>query len=189
VEDKRIKSALEIAMEKTAGMPELTQEELIQQKEREYKPRGAALANRYLEGATRERELLTELLKYRGQEGGILRKAFLSTLCQSITLEDIDKSLRAIDGIQTVETNAKLKEVKTEVEKLFSEFRERREQRYATCEDLQREKLRGLGISGSAVRLNLEGSEDWRHELSGIHSEYDININKLKENLSHLVGI
>lgn len=183
MEDKRIKSALEIAMERAASMPGLTQEELAEQKEREYQPRGAAIARRYLEGALKERDLQTELSKYRGQEGEIVKRAFLLALNQSIKLESKSISLKALEGVKAVEPTANLGEMKRQIEAIFDEFSQRLERRIPRYEALEKEKLQQLGISGSAVKPNLEESQTWQAELKRIQSEYDSRISKLKENL------
>lgn len=187
--DQKIKSALEIAMEKAAKISKLTPKELMGQKEIEYKPRGKTIANKYLGNTLRGVDLETELGKYQGKEKEIVRKAFLSTLCQSIELEDMEKSRRAIAGIQTLETNAPLEEIKGEMEKISSEFHQQRRQRYTVLETSEVEKLRGLWISGSAVKLNLEEKEDWQQELKELQVVYDSRINKLKEKLLHCIGV
>ena len=183
MEEKRIKSALEIAMERAASMPGLTQEELAEQKEREYQPRGAAIGRRYLEGALKERDLQTELSKYRGQEGEIVKRAFLLTLNQSIRLESKSISLKALEGIKAVEPTADFDEMKRQIETIFDEFGQQVERRIGRYEALEKEKLQQLGISGSAVKRNLEESQAWQEELKRIQSEYDSRISKLKENL------
>ena len=187
--DDRIKSALEIAMEKVASMAELTPEELNEQTEKEYRPRGEAIASKYLGNTLRGKDLRSELKKYKGKEGEIVRRAFLSALCQSLGLVDMRESLKAIDGIQMVETNVNLEEIRREIESVAQEFRQQMEQRYAVYENLEREKLGELWISGSAVRPNLDGSADWQRELTGIQSAYETRLNKVRENLVHLIGI
>jgi hypothetical protein len=183
VEDKRIKSALEIAMERAASMPGFTQEELAKQKEREYQPRGAAIGRRYLEGALKERDLQTELSKYRGQEGEIVKRAFLLTLNQSIKLESKSLSLRVLYGIKAIEPTTDLGEMKRQIEAIFDEFGQQVEQKIGRYEALEKERFQKLGISGSAVKPNLEESQTWQEELKRIQSEYDSRISKLKENL------
>jgi hypothetical protein len=183
VEDKRIKSALEIAMERAASMPGLTQEELAKQKEKEYQPRGAAIAHKYLDGALKERDLQTELSKYRGQEGEIVKRAFMLTLNQSIRLESKSISLKALEGIKAVEPTADFDEVKRQTEAIFDEFGQRLERQIPRYEALEKERFQQLGISGSAVKPNLEESRTWQEELKRIQSEYNSRISKLKENL------
>ncbi len=183
MEDKRIKSALEIAMERAASMPGLTQEELAKQKEREYQPRGAAIGHRYLEGALKERDLQAELSKYRGQEGEIVKRAFLLTLNQSIKLGSKSISLRALGGIKAVEPAADLDEMKRQIEAIFDEFGQHLEPKIERYEAREKERLQQVGISGSAVKPNLEESQTWQEEFKRIKSEYDSRISKLKENL------
>jgi hypothetical protein len=183
MEDKRIKSAFEIAMEKAASMPNLTREELAEQKEREYRPRGAAIARRYLEGALKERDLQTELSKYQGQEGGIVKRAFLLTLNQSIKLESKTMSLKALEGIKSVEPTTGFGEIKQQIEAIFDEFGRQVEREIRRYEALEKERFQKLGISGSAVKPNLEESQTWQAELKRIQSEYDPKISELKENL------
>ena len=164
MEDKRIKSALEIAMERAAKMPGLTKEEISEQREREYQPRGAAIASRYLEGLLKERDLQTELSKYRCQEGEIVRRAFLLTLSQSIRLESKSISLRALEGIGAVETTANFDELKRQIEAIFDEFGQQLERKIPQHESMEKLKLQQLGISGFAVRPNLEESQAWQEE-------------------------
>jgi len=183
VADKRIKSALEIAMERAASMPGLTQEELAEQKEREYQPRGIAIGRRYLEGALKERDLQTELSKYQGHEGEIVKRAFLLTLNQSIKLESKSTSLRALEGIKVVEPTVGLGEIKRQIEAIFDEFGQQVERKIGQYEALEKERFQKLGISGSAVKPNLEESQAWQVEFKRIRSEHDSRITKLKENL------
>jgi hypothetical protein len=183
LEDKRIKSALEIAMERAATMPGLTQEELAEQKEREYKPRGVAIGRKYLEGTLKERDLQTELSKYQGREGEIVKRAFLLTLNQSTSLESKKVSLRALEGIKAVETLADIDKMRRQMEAIFDEFGQQVERHVGQYEALEKERFRKLGISGSAVKPNLEESQTWQAEFKRIQSEYDSRISKLKENL------
>lgn len=189
MEDKRINSAFEIAMERVAKMPKLSPEEIMEQKERKYKPRGEAVANKYLENSTRAKDLEIELSKYQGKEREIVRKAFLSTLCQSIELEDAERNQRAIEGIENLQPARGLSEIKIEIDKICNEFHQQRQQRYSMFEELEREKLRELSISGSAIKPNLEENEDWQHELKQIQLVYEPKIRQLRKNLSHSIEV
>ena len=187
MEGKKIKSALEIAMEKAAEIPELTREELREQKQGEDGVRGRAIANRYLERTLRERDLEIELGKYQGEEREIVRKAFLLALCQSIGLKDMEKTRRVLEGIQSLEANGRLEEIGKEIENIFGAFQQERQQRYLTLEQLEKDKLGQLWIWGSAAKPNLEENKDWRKESGEIQFKYDLRINKLKEELSHYI--
>ncbi len=181
--DKRVKSALEIAMEKAASLPGFSQEEIMEQKQQEFQPRGAAIAHRYLEGVLRQRDLPTELSRYQGQEAEIVKKALLMTLCQSVKLEGLSISLRAVDGIQALQPDRDLAEAKKEIGAASVEFRKQVGESSGRYEAVEKERLRRLGISGSAVRPNLEESGAWQEELKRIRSGYDSRISKVKEGL------
>ncbi len=184
--EDRIKSAREIAMERLAGLSALTPEEMDEQREKEYGPRGVAIAQKYLDGPLRSGELTGGLKRYRGKDGEAVRKAIVSTLCESIGLRDQAQSVKAIDGIAAVAGKVDLGEMTREMEVISGEFRQREEQRRAVYEDLGREKLNDLGISGSAVRPNVAGSEDWQQELAGIEARYGERIGAIRESLSRL---
>ncbi len=187
MEDERIKSAFEIAMEKVAKMSELTLEEATELKEKECKPRGIALANKFLESTLREADLEIELGKYQGKEGEIVRQALLSAISQSIELRDMEKSRRAIEGMQRLGENVPLDEIKGNIEGIFREFDQQIRQKYSGFEELEKERLQALGISGSAVRANLEAKEEWQQQLTEIQKEYNLRLDSLKEKLLSLV--
>jgi len=189
MEEDRIKSAHEIAMERLARIPGLTPDELSEQREKEYGPRGTGIAARYLDGTLRVTDLAGELRRYQGKEGEVVRKALVSALCESITLRDETKSVRAIEGIGAVAGGADVAEMTREVTAIAVEFRQQEEQRRAGYEDRERQKFTRLGISGSAVRLNVAASDEWRQELAGIEAAYRERIESTRETLRRLAGL
>ena len=187
MEEEKIKSALEIAMEKVAKMADLTPQEIREQKEREYRPRGEVTANKYLSHVYKNVDLAVELNKYQGEEGEIVRKAFLSFLCRAIQLDEADKSRRAIEGIQALDIAFDFDRVKGEFEEISSAFNQERKKTYQKLEDSQREILNGLGISGSAVRPNVKENASFQNELNQMRAPYDMRIDKLKDKMLHLI--
>ena len=139
MEDKKIKSALEIAMEKVAKMADLTPQEIMEQKEREYGPRGEVIASRYLSHVLKNTDLVVELSKYQGEEEQIVRKAFLFFLCQAIQLDDAYKSRRAIEGMQALEMDFDFERAKCEFEEIWNAFNREREKTYQKLEESQKE--------------------------------------------------
>ena len=184
--EDRIKSAREIAMERLASLSALTPEELDEQREKEYGPRGAAIAQKYLEGTLRSNELARELKRYQGKDGEAVRKAFISTLCESISLRDQAQSMKAIDGIAAVAGKADLGEMKREIETISREFIREAERRRAEYTDLMRQRLVSTGISGSAVWPNVAEDDDWRRELKKIGVGYSERVGVIREKLSRL---
>ncbi|MFC2069247.1 hypothetical protein ACFLTP_09630 [Chloroflexota bacterium] len=184
MEDKKIKSALEIAMEKVAKMLDLTPQEIRGQKEREYGPRVEVIASRYLSRVLKNRDVAVELSKHQGEEGEIVRKVFLSSLCRAIQLDDADKSRRAIEGIQALDIDFDFEGARGEFEEISSAFNREREKTNQKLEESQREILYGLGISGSAVRPNAKEKVDCQNELNQMRVPYDMRIDKLKDKLA-----
>ncbi len=187
MEDKRIKSALEIAMEKVAKMADLTPQEIREQKEREYGPRGEVTASRYLSHVLKNTDVVVELSKYQGEEEQIVRKAFLSSLCQAIQLDDADKSRRAIEGIQALDIDFDFEGVMGEFKEISSAFSREGDKTYQKLEESQKETLSGLGISGSAVRPNVKEKADCQNELNQMRTPYDMRIAKLKAKMLHII--
>ena len=188
MEDHRIKSAREIAMEKVAKMAGLTPEQVKQQKEREYRPRGEAIAIKYLQGAVRGTDLQSELGGYPAEEAQIVRRALVSTLCESINLEDIDKSKKALKGIQTVfKIEDDFGATEHELETIAAQFAQDARQEYEMAEKTESERLEKLGISGSAVKPNVKGMEDWQHRIGKIRQDYAVKVDQLKKIVTNYV--
>jgi len=190
VEEYRIKSAWEIAQEKMASMPDLTPEELSKQKEREFEPIGEAIAKKYLGGAIKAAELKTELSKYRGAEGQIVKRALISSLVQSIEPGDAARSKRAMEGFQIFAgAGSHFEEVRNAFERIFSEFEKEAQQQRKAFETLEKERLQRLGISGSAIRPNVNEKQDWQQARRRIRQSYDVKVDKLRKDLVQLTEV
>jgi hypothetical protein len=190
MEEHRIKSALEIAMEKVAEMPGLPREEIAEQREREYKPIGEAIARRYLERAIRGADLPGELGKYRGNEGRIVKRALILRLCQAIVPGDRARSRRTLEGIQVLAgASHRLEEAKREFEATSGEFEREIKRKGETFETTEKERLRRLGISGSAIRPNVGEREEWQQERSRIEQEYNSRLDKLRKILMQIARV
>ncbi|MFC1906968.1 hypothetical protein ACFLW8_02670 [Chloroflexota bacterium] len=188
MEDPVIKSALEIAMEKIARMQKLTSEEIIEQQEREYKPRGEAITGKYMGSMLKAADLDTGLDKYHSAEREIVKKAILSSLVQSISLENNEKSQRAIAGMIMLAPKVDLEEISTEVSAILAEFLQEKDRKYIMYEAAEQEKLRRLGISGSAIKAKLNGTQDWQNVLQETHQIYDLRLTNIKGKLSRHIG-
>jgi len=187
VEEHKIKSAWEIAQEKIARMPDLTSEELIKQKEREFEPIGEAIAKKYLGGGIRATELKTGLIKYRGAEGQIVKQALISSLAQSIELGNDVRNKRAMEGFQVFAgASIAFEEARNTFDSINSEFEQEIQQRHKMFETLGKDKLQRLGISGSAIRPNVKGNEDWQHEENRIRQSFDMKVDRLRKDLVQL---
>jgi hypothetical protein len=184
LEEERVKSAFEIAMERISGLPELTPEEIAEQKEKEFKPVGQALANKYLQGQIAKNELKTELNGYQGEKGKIARVALIAVLCQSIQLADIPKAERALQGLASLGVEGKDFE---EIQKEFLQARGSLERdiqiEYKKYDEIVRSELENSGIRGSAVKPNLSQNDGWLQGLDKMRRTYETILSEIREKL------
>jgi hypothetical protein len=183
VADKEIKSTLEIAMEKIAKLPKLTPEEIREQREKELGPRGKAIANRYLEGTLKETDLETEISLFQEEERDIVRRSLNASLCNAIDLENREQSCRSLSALQVLQQDAGLEEKTRELEKIFTDYLRQQEEGLTELERQERESLRALGISGSAVRPNPEASPESQEKLQVLQQRFRARIEDLRREL------
>ena len=185
MEEEKVKSALELAMEKISGLPQLTPEEIAAQKEREFRPIGETLCKKYLEGAMTGEALPAELARYEGEPGRIVRRAVIQSLCRSIGLEDARAAIAALAGIVSVRSDRArfLEEAGENLEKIIHQFEQEKREKSLAFAILARRQLESLGISGSAVEPNLDENAEWLEELAAIRQSYESSLEQLRERL------
>jgi hypothetical protein len=183
LEEEKIKSALEIAMERISGLPELTPEEIAEQKEKEYRPLGEALCQRFVGGIIGEEELRAALGRNEGEKGKIIRRACVRCLCRSVQIDDGPQSEKAIRGLASVsgESSGFWKKIGSHVRQLRYEFEQAKQTASGRYETLAREQLEKSGISGSSVKPNIAEDENWLEELRGIRENYDQKLAGMRE--------
>ena len=185
----KIKSTIELAMERAARLPRLTEEEIRQRREEEYRPRGRAIAERFLGGELAETDLDAEFGGYRDEEGEIVRKAFLATLCRSIDLEQPDRLTRVFQGIAALARDDRLEEASRRLGDVFDDYREERRRAFALVETAERATLRDLGVSGSAIRLDLEQNQRWREKRAEVMQRFHPRVEEIKRELSDHLAV
>jgi hypothetical protein len=186
LEEERVKSAFEIAMERISLLPELTPEEIAAQKEKECAPIGNGISQRYLVGAISDGELPAELDRYPGDRQQIIRRALIAGLCRAIRLEDeggvARKALKGMSQLASAKGGFFEDAVK-DFEQILSEFEQEQEDNSREFEVLARERLRDLGISGSALRPNLNADQHWQQKLGKIRQAYEPRLDDFKQRL------
>jgi hypothetical protein len=186
----KIKSTIELAMEKAAKLPRLTEEEIRQQQEKEYGPRGRAIAGRFLAGDLAEEDLDAELSRYQGEQGEVVRRAFLASLCQAIDIEDTQATARGLEGIKALVRDDLLEETSRRLSGILRGYQEQSQREFARAEQAEAVTLRELGVSGSAIRLNMEQSERWREKRCELLEGFRPKLDEIKRELSdHLRGV
>lgn len=180
----KIKSTIELAMEKAAKLPRLTKEEIRQQQEKEYGPRGRAIAGRFLAGDLAAEDLDAELSRYPGEQGEMARAAFLASMCQAIDVGETEATARGFEGIRALVRDDRLEETSSRLGGILRDYQEQQQREFAKTEQAEAVTLRELGVSGSAIRLNMEQSEAWRAKRSALLAEFRPKLDQLKRELS-----
>ncbi len=183
-----IKSAWEIALEKTEKLGKLSPEELREQRRQEMAPVGQGLADRYL-GGLGLWQLRVELDRYKGEERALVTEALISALVQGIELGNSDRLAKAIEGISALkeEHQAGIAEIQDQAEALFREYQEVEQKERRETEESVREILHQLRISGSAIGgINPRVMPEWQQALDRFAEPYIMQLEELKERLRHL---
>jgi hypothetical protein len=186
VEEERIKSAFELAMERISAMPELTQEEIAAQKEKQYRPVGEANAGRYLKGLISGAEILSELERYGDEPRQIVRRGLISGLCAQIHLQEepetIEKALKGL-GQLVPGKNSLLEKAAQDFRRIADEFEQNKDKMSSHFGTLAAKRIAELGIAGSAVKPNLEEYEEWQKELAGMRQTCETRLKALRSEL------
>lgn len=181
---KRIKSTLELAMEKVAKLPKLTKEEIRERQEKEYGPLGRAMAKRFLMDDLVATRLEVELFKHGDERDEIVQKAFVAGMCQSIDLEDEKTNAKVFEGIRVLAADDRLEETARRWDDIFQDYERQKQRQLATVEEAENARLRDLGVSGSAIRLNLQENEGWRQRLSELQRAFLPKVEEIRRELS-----
>jgi hypothetical protein len=181
LEEDRIKSAFEIAMERISALPELTADEIGEQKEKEFRPVGLAISRKYLEGQISEDELVLELRRNQGEKGEIVWRAAVSSLCRAIQLEDRAKAARALVGLDALA--AGIEDVRRDFLRISGDFDRELLIEYKKIEHVIRAELESAGIRGSAVKPNLVQNEKWLQAMNSLRQAHEPSLEKIKNEL------
>ncbi len=171
-----IKSAIELAMEKTKQM-QLSSEEKEKIKEDEIHSKAQGLVNRFLEIDFHLKEVKKELLKYNPDQRKEVETLMLRYLSEAIRLDR--ENDRVFDGIEDFQkekgnTNQKIKD-------LLKSYRERKKIEYQNMVQKIQLRLETQGISGSAVQPKPEGSREWEETLAQFKKPFEKQLQVLKE--------
>jgi hypothetical protein len=184
---KQIKSSIELAMEKMAKLPKLTEDEIRERREKEYAPQGRKLASELLTGVLAETRLEVELFRQEGEPGRIVQKAFSTALCQAIDLEDAETSTKVCNTIKLLVRDDYLEETASHLDSLdgmLRDYERQKQQELVTIEAAEGARVRDLGVSGSAIRLNPRENEHWRQKWSELQQAFRPQVDEIKQKLS-----
>jgi hypothetical protein len=173
-----IKSAIELALEKTKGL-QLSREEKEQLKEEELQARAHGLVNRFLEVDLHLKEIEKDLAKYHPDQRGHVEKLMLQYLCEAIQL-DRDNDL-IFQGIEAFRKESKRTIQK--IQEVMEGYRQRKDKEWKRTEKDLLGQWERQGISGSAVQPKVEGSQEWQEAIDKLKQPFEDQLQVLKEQL------
>jgi len=184
-EDKELRSAFDIAMERAQKLGGLSAEEKKRLKEGELSEVGQALGERYLSGLP-IRDVELELDKYR-EDRQILIRYLLSFLAGKINLTDAGDVERILEAIQHFSGSPKVVE---DIRDIINEWQtavaQARRETQSKLLAAKRKELAKKGISGSAVEPAIEASPEWLETSQHLLSEYQKRLEGIKSSLQAL---
>lgn len=173
-----IKSAIELAMEKTKGL-RLSREEKEKLKEEELQSKAQSLVNRFLEVDFHLKEVEKDLGKYSPDQREHLEKLILHYLSEAVQLDrDNDLIFQGVEAFQKESKNTIKK-----IQELIEGYHRRKEKEYKQTEKDLLKKLERQGISGSAVQPKVEGSQEWQDALVKFKPPIEDQLQILKKEL------
>jgi len=183
--EEKLKSALDIALERAGKLGKMSDAERQEARAKELAGFGEALSERYLKGLP-VRDIELELARYKEDRQKVIRY-FLDRLWDRIDLgnpQGVDNILSAVEHFTGNSSVAEkvlslATEYRNEVEKTLGKNR-------GSLEDAGRKELKRKGISGSAVIPAIESSPDWLQLQEDLSSRYRKRLEELKAFLKAL---
>lgn len=186
MENKRLKSAWEIALERAEKLGELSPEEVRAGEEAKYAPIGQSLAARYLsELSLRDFQFLLD--KYEDQARRIVERAAALALVDAVDLNDTDAAQRAVQALQVLMPERHLADLADGARRIIEDHRHTMTERLAEHTSVVSNKvahrLQDLGIAGSAVRINPTSAPEWQGLIEQVKSDFASQLATLKQAL------
>jgi len=178
-----IKSAIELAMEKTRDLV-VSSEEREAMAMREIEDKVKAVLRRYVEEMVDADDASKELDRISADKA--LKKAIIvDTLVEEFDVHKDNERLLALFSAAGIELPQSLR---SELERLNNAFREEVEAREMVSRKKIRDDLAGLGVAGSAVEVNLAAWDEWREEVEKAADVFRKNMETLKEKVKTTSG-
>ena len=176
----RVKSALEIALERAQKLGSLSAKEKQKLKSKELACAGEALAERYLNGLPL-RDIKLELNGYPEDDVRIVKRYLLTRVIDSVNIKNISMIPTVMGLIQDLSENTMLvQNITTILEDYEAAVQKAHQEQWTSLDALKRGELELKGISGSAVKPATDTSSEWVQILQRLESCYQDRFEKIK---------
>jgi hypothetical protein len=183
-DNEKVKSALEIALEKAQKLGGMSSDEKQKLKDENLESVGLALSKRYLKGLP-VRDVEIELGKYKEDRKTIVTY-LLSYLVNEIDMGDPDGAERILEAINHFAGAPAAEKIGSLLNECRSAMKKAWQKNQQTLGAAKRRELARLGISGSAIKPAIEGSPEWLEARQQLHSDYQKRLEGIKSSLQAL---
>jgi ABC-type phosphate transport system auxiliary subunit len=178
-----IKSAWQIAQEKTSKLGKPSPEEQKKQRQDRCRLIGKSLAEKYLSQYD-VRLLEIELNKHSPEDKDIIRQAAIHRLIEGINLGHRLRLDEISQGILNLSNDKKAAQTLGKIKELLQEYNEIENREKQEIDKAGREVLHQLRISGTAIsQINIRAKEEWQKKLNHSAHPFEEELNRLKHEL------
>ena len=171
---KKMKSALEIALERSEGLDRNIKKELQEAEQQKYLKAARVLGRSFLQEKTRKEAIKESIMRYPEESREPALKAFLDEITSKMNLTNTPLVLPAVTFLKD---DAKTRQACTEVEKLYRQYILKTKERAAklqeniekaTFKKMDREGIKGTALAG----FNIKHLEQWKKIAEQLQEEY-----------------
>jgi hypothetical protein len=185
----RIKSALEIALEKTAHLERASAEELRRQKEEELVTLSKGIVQKYLRGEYTLKDVASALERHPERE--LMAQALWEQLMAAISLENCEA---VFEGLEFLAADKEaVRKATARAKEISQDCRLEKEHRLHVLKDgveqSIRQELFQHGIAGSSVEIDVESAPQWRQGLQELEAFSQTRLELVKKSLNQSVPI
>lgn len=184
--DDKIKSALEIALEKAQKLGVLSDEEKYRLKDEELVATGEALAERYLNGLPL-RDVEAELAGRAEEDRRMISHHLLQHLLDRSDIGHIGRDDKILAAIQHLSGDSAIIQSIRDLLQEYEGAKEKvRQENLSALEAAKRSDLERKGIAGSAVEPATETSREWIQIQQDLDSHYQERLEYIKQKSRNL---
>ncbi len=172
---KKMKSALEIALEKVKNLDDRAKKEAAEMEQQKYIQAALSLGNSFLQGQTKAEKIKESINRYPEENREAALRAVLTVITSKMDLANTPDILKTV--LLLKEDDAELQRACQKAEKLYHGQRRKWQEKITALEQSSakflREKLAAEGIKGSALAgFNSKQLPQWEEISSQLQQEY-----------------
>jgi hypothetical protein len=186
---EQIRSALEIALEKTAHLKRASSEEIRRKKEEDLIIVASGVVQKYLRGESKLKDLSNASDRHPERE--LMSRALWEQLVAAVVLEKCDNVLEGLEYLARDEED--VKKVIARAREISEEFHLEKDKHLSVLtgkmEQSSRQELAQQGISGSSIEIVVESTPQWHQCCHELEALYQARLELVKESLSRLAPV